>query len=148
VSDSWNLPCFRFACTASIPEQKPDKKARDIYDAETEYVVIELPKDNKRTPTAEQCQRLEQDNAQPSEIDLLRRQLAEANAHIERLQRHNEELSAKANRNSGRSNHHLQDYQMQLNLLEQQNKKRLELARREQENGSGSGDGPPFQQRD
>lgn len=44
------------------------------------------------------------------------------------------------------SNHALQDYQMQLMLLEQQNKKRLMMARQEQDNLGGSGmprDGPP-----
>ncbi len=37
------------------------------------------------------------------------------------------------------SNHALQDYQMQLMLLEQQNKKRLMMARQEQEVGGGNG---------
>lgn len=45
----------------------------------------------------------------------------------------------------GGSNHALQDYQMQLMLLEQQNKKRLMMARQEQDNMGGMprGDGPP-----
>merc|ERR1712000_420534 len=60
---------------------------------------------------------------------------------------------------AGGSNHALQDYQMQLMLLEQQNKKRLMMARQEQDNmmprpegGQGGGPGPvgpngqPFQQ--
>ncbi|TEA08736.1 Transcriptional activator somA [Colletotrichum sidae] len=45
----------------------------------------------------------------------------------------------------GGSNHALQDYQMQLMLLEQQNKKRLMMARQEQDNMGGAlprGDGP------
>jgi len=44
----------------------------------------------------------------------------------------------------GGSNHALQDYQMQLMLLEQQNKKRLMMARQEQDNMGGMprGDGP------
>lgn len=37
------------------------------------------------------------------------------------------------------SNHALQDYQMQLMLLEQQNKKRLMMARQEQDGGNGAG---------
>lgn len=44
------------------------------------------------------------------------------------------------------SNHALQDYQMQLMLLEQQNKKRLMMARQEQDNMGGGAmprDGPP-----
>ncbi|OAR02455.1 hypothetical protein LLEC1_00937 [Akanthomyces lecanii] len=43
------------------------------------------------------------------------------------------------------SNHALQDYQMQLMLLEQQNKKRLMMARQEQDNMSGAmpREGPP-----
>lgn len=41
------------------------------------------------------------------------------------------------------SNHALQDYQMQLMLLEQQNKKRLMMARQEQDNMGGNG--PPGQ---
>jgi hypothetical protein len=49
----------------------------------------------------------------------------------------------------GTSNHALQDYQMQLMLLEQQNKKRLLMARQEQDNiGTGPRDGaggPPNQ---
>ncbi|KAI0390869.1 hypothetical protein F5Y17DRAFT_461365 [Xylariaceae sp. FL0594] len=49
----------------------------------------------------------------------------------------------------GGSNHALQDYQMQLMLLEQQNKKRLMMARQEQDSigitrdGSGAGPGGP-----
>ncbi|CAI6339720.1 unnamed protein product [Periconia digitata] len=42
-------------------------------------------------------------------------------------------------------NHALQDYQMQLMLLEQQNKKRLLMARQEQDNMSGQGVGGPAQ---
>ncbi|KAK4168292.1 hypothetical protein QBC43DRAFT_202164 [Cladorrhinum sp. PSN259] len=50
--------------------------------------------------------------------------------------------------NSAGSNHALQDYQMQLMLLEQQNKRRLMLARQEQEtlpprDGPGGPGGPP-----
>ncbi len=41
------------------------------------------------------------------------------------------------------SNHALQDYQMQLMLLEQQNKKRLMMARQEQDVGGGTGPGGP-----
>jgi hypothetical protein len=41
-------------------------------------------------------------------------------------------------------NHALQDYQMQLMLLEQQNKKRLMMARQEQDNITGRTDGPPL----
>ena len=41
------------------------------------------------------------------------------------------------------SNHALQDYQMQLMLLEQQNKKRLMMARQEQDLGTGTGPGGP-----
>ncbi|KAI1331675.1 hypothetical protein F5Y16DRAFT_422160 [Xylariaceae sp. FL0255] len=47
---------------------------------------------------------------------------------------------------SGGSSHALQDYQMQLMLLEQQNKKRLMMARQEQDNGVGGmprADGAP-----
>jgi hypothetical protein len=52
---------------------------------------------------------------------------------------------------SGGSNHALQDYQMQLMLLEQQNKKRLMMARQEQDgmtgltraDGGPAGQGPP-----
>jgi hypothetical protein len=46
---------------------------------------------------------------------------------------------------AGTSNHALQDYQMQLMLLEQQNKKRLMMARQEQDNMGGipRGDGGP-----
>lgn len=40
---------------------------------------------------------------------------------------------------AGGSNHALQDYQMQLMLLEQQNKKRLMMARQEQDDGRGQG---------
>lgn len=48
------------------------------------------------------------------------------------------------NGQGGGSNHALQDYQMQLMLLEQQNKKRLMMARQEQDNIGGipRGDGP------
>lgn len=47
------------------------------------------------------------------------------------------------NGNQGGSNHALQDYQMQLMLLEQQNKKRLMMARQEQDSmGSMPRDGP------
>ncbi|KAK8116640.1 Som1 protein [Apiospora kogelbergensis] len=51
---------------------------------------------------------------------------------------------APGNPQGGGSNHALQDYQMQLMLLEQQNKKRLMMARQEQDNLGGSmprGDG-------
>ncbi|UZP35500.1 hypothetical protein NXS19_003316 [Fusarium pseudograminearum] len=41
--------------------------------------------------------------------------------------------------NGGGSNHALQDYQMQLMLLEQQNKKRLMMARQEQDTVGGNG---------
>lgn len=41
-------------------------------------------------------------------------------------------------------NHALQDYQMQLMLLEQQNKKRLMMARQEQDNISRTDGGPPM----
>lgn len=41
-----------------------------------------------------------------------------------------------ANQQAGGSNHALQDYQMQLMLLEQQNKKRLMMARQEQDGGT------------
>lgn len=46
---------------------------------------------------------------------------------------------------AGGSNHALQDYQMQLMLLEQQNKKRLMMARQEQDSMGNMprGDGPP-----
>ncbi|KAL5604259.1 hypothetical protein BROUX41_002237 [Berkeleyomyces rouxiae] len=52
------------------------------------------------------------------------------------------------NGSSGQSNHALQDYQMQLMMLEQQNKRRLLIARQEQDNmGSniprGDGQNPP-----
>lgn len=43
--------------------------------------------------------------------------------------------------NTGGGNHALQDYQMQLMLLEQQNKKRLMMARQEQENIAPRGEG-------
>ncbi|KAL7623521.1 hypothetical protein AAE478_007204 [Parahypoxylon ruwenzoriense] len=52
---------------------------------------------------------------------------------------------------AGGSNHALQDYQMQLMLLEQQNKKRLMMARQEQDSlggmprGDGTGPGAPVQ---
>lgn len=42
---------------------------------------------------------------------------------------------------TGTGNHALQDYQMQLMLLEQQNKKRLMMARAEQDNIAHHGDG-------
>lgn len=42
-----------------------------------------------------------------------------------------------ANQNGQSSGHALQDYQMQLMLLEQQNKKRLLMARQEQDNVGG-----------
>lgn len=45
----------------------------------------------------------------------------------------------------GNSNHALQDYQMQLMLLEQQNKKRLLMARQEQDNQGGPGGPMPGQ---
>lgn len=43
-----------------------------------------------------------------------------------------------ANQQAGGSNHALQDYQMQLMLLEQQNKKRLMMARQEQDGGQNA----------
>lgn len=55
--------------------------------------------------------------------------------------------SQNAANNSNNGNHALQDYQMQLMLLEQQNKKRLLMARQEQDNmGHTGGPGPngPF----
>ena len=47
------------------------------------------------------------------------------------------------NQAAGASNHALQDYQMQLMLLEQQNKKRLMMARQEQDGMTVRGDGGP-----
>ena len=46
--------------------------------------------------------------------------------------------------NSQGGNHALQDYQMQLMLLEQQNKKRLLMARQEQDNITRTDGGPPM----
>lgn len=54
---------------------------------------------------------------------------------------------ARANMQGGNGqggNHALQDYQMQLMLLEQQNKKRLMMARQEQDNISRTDGGPPM----
>lgn len=63
---------------------------------------------------------------------------------------YNQDMSSQGNlgrgaangQNSG-SNHALQDYQMQLMLLEQQNKKRLMMARQEQDNIPRDGPGGP-----
>ncbi len=51
--------------------------------------------------------------------------------------------AAGQNGNGSNGNHALQDYQMQLMLLEQQNKKRLLMARQEQDNMSGHPTGHP-----